>query len=91
MFASPKFSAAGLRRILQTVLTSLPIVHETASQNIQGGIPGERFHITEAEHEFVQNATTTGLKIYEPVMYNGDLVLDSNGDVAVAWGGKYAS
>lgn len=31
--------------------TGLPIIHESALQSIQGGAPGEHFHLTQAEYE----------------------------------------
>ena len=50
-----------------------------------GGLP------TEEELAFLQQLTMTGIKIYEPVMEDGQLVLEENGDCLVDWGGEYAT
>ena len=46
---------------------------------------------TEEELLFLQSLIVPGIKIYEPVMEDGQLVLEENGDCLVDWGGEYAT
>lgn len=66
------------------------IVHERPEELIQGGAPGEHYHLTAAEHADLGAAIAAG-KIYEPLMAAGELVLDPDEDIMMAWGGSYAS
>jgi hypothetical protein len=63
------------------------LMHEDPAQQIQGGSPGEHYHLTAA-----QVAQTAQHKVYEPVYINGEPVFVGDPlDILVAWGGKYAA
>lgn len=66
------------------------IVHERVSEAIQGGAPGEHYHLTALEYANLGTGGGSG-KIYEPLMASGELVLDPTEDIMMAWGGSYAS
>lgn len=66
------------------------IVHERPNELIQGGALGEHYHLTALEYANLGAAIASG-KIYEPIMASGELVLDPNKDVMMAWGGSYAA
>lgn len=66
------------------------IVHERPEELIQGGAPGEHYHLTALEYANLGTGGGSG-KIYEPLMASGELVLDPSEDVMMAWGGSYAS
>lgn len=93
MYGRPDFALQTVKAIIKHVESSLGLVHENPDQAIQGGAPGEHFHLTEDEHSFVQELFEEGVeqKIYEPVMNEAALVLTLSGDCLVAFGGSYAS
>jgi hypothetical protein len=93
MFARNGFNHQTLNRIIQAVIGVLPIIHETAAQNIQGGSPGEHYHLTEEEHAAVAALQGGALKLYEPVMdgTTGELAVTVDGDCLMAWGGEYVA
>lgn len=66
------------------------IVHERPEESIQGGAPGEHYHLTAAEYTTLGAGVASG-KIYEPLMAAGELVLNPEEDIMMAWGGSYAS
>lgn len=55
MFFRPRFIASGGGGV-----TSLPIIHEDAGQSIQGGAPGEHYHLTADEYAYVQSIIPAG-------------------------------
>ena len=67
------------------------LTHEKPEELIQGGSPGEHYHLTEAEHTGVQSLLTVGAKIYEPVYKNFEPMFSSGGDIMMAWGGSYVA
>jgi hypothetical protein len=77
-------------------------VHERPAEQIQGGVPGEHYHLDAAEHELMQRLYEIGeLKltaIYEPMVegqIEGDFLYeelpDGSIDIMVDFGGKYAT
>lgn len=56
-------------------------VHEEPTQDIQGGSPGEHYHITEAELDFLQAQMATPPVVYEPVCEDGEALFDDSGDI----------
>lgn len=72
-------------------------IHESLSQNIQGGSAGEHYHLTAAELANVQTIPNLTARlavveiaiakpIYEPVMVSGELALTNSGDLLMAIG-----
>lgn len=93
MFARPGFASRlikGDARLLP--LAGLPVIHELPSQNIQGGLPNEHYHLTLAELGGLQEFLASGLEkpIYEPVYANHEGVTSGDGDILMAPGGSYA-
>lgn len=96
MYGRPDFALQTVKAIIKHVESNLGLVHENPDQAIQGGAPGEHFHLTENEHTFLQELFANGVaqKIYEPMMANDEFVyieVDGQLDVVTAWGGDYAS
>lgn len=75
-------SAYDNRFLIKKIRTTIPpIIHEDDSQNIQGGIEGEHYHLTAIEHTLVQRLV---VHISEPVASGGELIFADNGDCVVA-------
>lgn len=71
-FVSPGFIKSGAGGSSDTV------VHETAEQNIQGGLPGEHFHLNQAEKTWVEDMQIT---VFEPLCSSeADTMFSSEGD-----------
>lgn len=49
-------------------------IHEAPAQLVQGGSPGQHYHLTAAQHLWAQ-------KQYEPLMIQGELVTLTSGDL----------
>ena len=94
MYARPGFQhpTGVTKKILEQILQELPLVHETASQEIQGGKPGQHFHLTSQQWAFIETLVALGIdfpdvRIYEPVAANNEIIFADNGDVVMSWGG----
>lgn len=79
---------------IQRVAGELPDIHEEEDQPIQGGSPGEHFHLTAAQYAFIANLTENGIpfpeiRIYEPVAATEEILFsEESGDCLMAWGGE---
>jgi hypothetical protein len=63
----------------------LPIIHELPTQNILGGLPGERYHLSEAALRWIVESAATPLSYAEPVSsVHAEIMHSLNGDVMVA-------
>lgn len=96
MYARPDFAIQTVKAIIKLVEGNLGLVHENPGQNIQGGAPGEHYHLTEDEHAFLQGLFTNGIaqKVIEPVMCNDEFVfveVDGQLDCITAWSGDYVT
>lgn len=66
------------------------LVHEDPDELIQGGLPGEHFHLNASQYSVINN--NIHLKIYEPVSNDtAEILFNDDGDVLMEWGGDYAS
>ena len=66
------------------------IIHERASENIQGGATGEHFHLTQIQHDNL-TAYNGLIPVYEPLMAQGEIVSTSDGDCIMQKGSLYAT
>lgn len=57
--------------------SALPIIHELVSQDIQGGAPGEHYHLTEAQHNTISSFR------YEPAIICCEELFDGNGEIVM--------
>lgn len=90
MFARGGFARESVKKAAADIAGKLPPLHEVAEQNIQGGAPGEHYHLTLSERTNILAMLNMGQKIYEPVMQDGALLMNGD-DCLVAWGGYHAT
>lgn len=58
------------------------LVHEDPVELIQGGIPGEHYHLTEDQHTYLEHIAEVGISLFEPVAIENEIVFDGGtGDV----------
>ncbi len=77
-FSDPRYArskAGGLSK-LPPQLQGL--IHENPLQEIQGGAPGEHYHLTKKQHDYASY-------YFEPVMtITGDIVTVDSGDIVMS-------
>jgi len=63
---------------------SIPIIHEDDDQFIQGGLPGEHYHLSAAAHAALVEILTSKLSAAEPMTsLTGEIMLAKSGDIIV--------
>lgn len=93
MYARPAWARQKTQGILSASnpipAAAIPNIHEEPLQDIQGGLPNEHYHLSEAEKEFVEFKITEPL-YYDPVMDStGEYLIDSNGNMLFSRGPDY--
>lgn len=92
MYARPGYAQRTPKAISKVTFPVLPLIHEELTQDIQGGSPGEHFHLTAEQHAWVADNKANGILQYEPVAVNGELLFDeATGDVLMNQGELYVA
>jgi hypothetical protein len=79
------FHTPGFTRDNRPKIQNLPLIHELTSQNIQGGLPGEHYHLTAALYtRLIALASAGGTLVIEPAMsLTGEIMRFATGDIAM--------